>query len=152
MEGDTAMRQIVYAMQFEGMVEEVGEARLQASLRAESARLTSSVGSEGLQNQLDATDGGTAEFRSDVHLTGETSFMETGTIRFGEGNSLEFNTIGEGYIAPGPEDGLQHGSIMWTVTSGEGQFDGATGIITSNFTLSADGQAVDRQFGVIWVE
>jgi hypothetical protein len=40
---------------------------------------------------------------------------------------------------------------MWHVDGGEGQFAGANGIITSNFTLSATGEVTDNHFGVIFV-
>ena len=40
---------------------------------------------------------------------------------------------------------------MWRVESGEGQFAGASGLITSNFTLSANGELIDNHFGVIFV-
>jgi hypothetical protein len=44
-----------------------------------------------------------------------------------------------------------HGVVSWRVEGGEGQFAGASGLITSNFTLSADGQVTDHHFGVLWV-
>jgi hypothetical protein len=85
-------------------------------------------------------------------MTGPTSFTETGTISFGDGNSLEFSTIGEGYLAPSPEEELNHGIVMWRVECGTGQFEGASGLITSNFTCSAHGAVTDDQFGLIWVK
>jgi hypothetical protein len=41
---------------------------------------------------------------------------------------------------------------MWRVEGGEGQFADATGLITSNFTLSATGEVIDNHFGVIFVK
>ena len=41
---------------------------------------------------------------------------------------------------------------MWRVDGGEGQFAGASGYITSNFTLSDTGDVTDNQFGVIFVK
>jgi hypothetical protein len=40
---------------------------------------------------------------------------------------------------------------MWRVESGEGQFAGASGLVTSNFTLSATGEVTDNHFGLIFV-
>jgi hypothetical protein len=40
---------------------------------------------------------------------------------------------------------------MWRVESGEGQFAGARGLVTSNFTLSAAGEVTDNHFGLIFV-
>lgn len=146
------MRQIIYAMEFKGQAEPAGDGVFNAATRSASTRLTSSVGSNGLESRLETIDGGDAEFTSEVRLTGDTSFDETGTISFGDGNSFEFSTIGEGYLAPSPEDGLNYGAISWRIEGGSGQFEGANGIITSNFTLSNEGVVTDRQFGVIWVQ
>jgi hypothetical protein len=145
------MRQVIYAMEFEGQAEPAGEGVFKAATRSASTRITSSIGGSGLESWRETVDGGSAEFTSEVRLTGDTSFTETGTIRFGEGNSFDFSTIGEGYLAPSPEAGLNFGAIHWRIDSGTGQFEGASGIITSNFTLSEDGAVTDRQFGVIWV-
>jgi hypothetical protein len=146
------MRQLLYAMQFKGTGGPTEEENvLQAATTAASAKIASSVGSSGLSSQIEPSDGDSAQFRSEVRLTGETSFTETGTITFGTGNSLSFSTIGEGYLAPSPEKDLLHGSVMWRVDSGEGQFAGASGIITSNFTFSSTGEVTDNHVGVIWL-
>jgi hypothetical protein len=145
------MRQIQYAMQFRGRAEAAGEKMLRASTQCPSNQITSTVSPDGVTTRIEPGDGGTAEFTSEVVFTGDTSFTETGTITFGEGNSLRFSTVGEGYAGPSPEEGLNHGSVMWRVDGGEGQFEGATGLITSNFTLSSDLEVIDHHFGVIWV-
>jgi hypothetical protein len=49
------------------------------------------------------------------------------------------------------EPKLRHGSVIWRVEGGEGQFGGASGLITSNFTISEAGEVIDRHFGVIFV-
>jgi hypothetical protein len=145
------MRQIAYAMQFRGEGAPAGEGMLRAATSSPSSRVTSSVGPSGLDGQIDAIDGGRATFTSEVRMTGDTSFTETGTIAFGEGNSFDFSTIGEGHIGGSPQAGLSHGAVMWKIEQGRGQFAGATGIITSNFTLSEQGEVTDCHFGVIWL-
>ena len=40
---------------------------------------------------------------------------------------------------------------MWQVDSGEGQFAGASGLITSNFTVGEAGEVVDHHVGLIFV-
>lgn len=145
------MQQIVYAMQFRGEGVPAGEGMLRAATSSPSTRLTSSVDASGLSNQIDAVDGGRATFTSEVRMTGDTSFTETGTITFGAGNGFDFSTIGEGHIGSSPEAGLSHGAVMWRIEQGTGQFAGATGIITSNFTLSEQGEVTDCHFGVIWL-
>jgi hypothetical protein len=73
-------------------------------------------------------------------------------ICFSDSNHrLRFSTIGEGFLGKSPDPKVQHGSVMWRVDGGEGQFAGASGIITSNFTLSATGEVTDNHFGVIFV-
>ncbi|MGA7673081.1 MAG: hypothetical protein WBW04_21875, partial [Nitrolancea sp.] len=147
------MRQVLYAMQFKGSGGPTEEPNvLQAATSSPSSQVTSIVGASGLGTRIEPAQGQDASFTSEVRLTGDTSFTETGKIVFGGGSSLTFSTIGEGYLAPSPEDGLNHGAVMWRVESGEGQFAGASGIITSNFTFSAQGEVIDNQFGLIWVK
>ena len=38
------------------------------------------------------------------------------------------------------------GAISWRITAGEGEFVGAAGYITSNFTVAADGEVVDNHY------
>lgn len=45
--------------------------------------------------------------------------------------------------------GWQRGAVVWRVTHGDGHFPGAEGVITSNFTVSADGDVVDNHFARI---
>jgi hypothetical protein len=85
-------------------------------------------------------------------VTSENSFIESGSIRFGEGNHhFRFSTVGQGYLGTSADPKLRHGSVIWRVEGGEGQFAGASGLITSNFTISEAGEVIDRHFGVIFV-
>jgi len=148
------MKQIIYAMQFKGTAAPKAGVSgvITASTRAPSCTLSSAVGPAGVTGTLLQLQGGQASFESEVTLSGETSFRETGTIRFGDSNhSLRFSTIGQGFLGKSPDPTVQHGSVMWQVDGGEGQFAGASGIITSNFTLSAAGEVTDNHFGVIFV-
>ena len=125
---------------------------MKATTSAGSCILTTTVSREGVSTSLQPAAGGNATFESEVTVTGENSFMESGTIRFGEGNHrLRFSTVGQGYLGPSAEPKLRHGSVIWRVEGGEGQFGGASGLITSNFTISEEGEVIDRHFGVIFV-
>jgi hypothetical protein len=149
------MKQVLYAMQFKGdAVPKAGASGvIAASTRATSCTLSSLVNPDGVKGVLRSMEGGHASFESEVTLTGETSFQEVGTIRFGdEDHCLRFSTIRQGFIDKSPDPSLQHGSVMWRVDGGEGQFAGASGIITSNFTLSATGEVIDNHFGAIFVQ
>ena len=148
------MKQVVYVMQFKGGAAPKAGATgvIKATTSAQSCTVSSIIGAQGVSGTIQPAQGGKASFESEVTLTGETSFDEVGTIRFGDSNhALRFSTVGQGYLGKSPEEGLQHGSVMWRVDGGEGQFAGATGLITSNFTLSATGEVTDNHFGVIFV-
>jgi hypothetical protein len=149
------MKQVMYAMQFKGSAAPKAgvSGGIKASTTAPSCTLSSVVGPDGLTGTLlPAAGGGNASFESEVTLTGETSFTEAGSIRFGDSNhSLRFTTVGQGFLGKSPDAARQHGSVMWRVEGGEGQFAGASGLITSNFTLSATGEVTDNHFGLIFV-
>ena len=73
------------------------------------------------------------------------------SITFGDGNRLHFSTVGQGYLAGSADPKLRAGVVTWRIDSGEGQFAGATGMITSNFTVSDVLEVVDYQFGLIFL-
>ncbi len=145
------MREVIYAMRFSGQAEPVGDVGnvLRAATSAPSSTLTATVGAEGLEGTLAAIPGGEATFESEVTFTEETSFQETGTITFGEGHRLRFSTVGSGYLAPSADPGRKHGTVMWRLEGGEGQFAEASGLITSNFFVDDRLGVVDHHFGVL---
>ena len=106
---------------------------------------------EGTDNTLSARTAGrgphgeTVTFESQVVPSDET-FNETGSIDYSGRGKLTFETVGAGHLGPSPVAGLQWGAVIWRITAGEGAFVGATGYITSNFTLSADGEVVDNHY------
>ncbi|HSF31994.1 MAG TPA: hypothetical protein VLK82_16130 [Candidatus Tectomicrobia bacterium] len=159
------MTQIIYMLQFKGEATPVGTSArvLKATMTATSCTMTTVVGRDGLQGILEPAAGGDATFESEVTFiggfesevtsAGDAGFKETGMITFGEGRDrLRFSTVGQGYIAPGADPDLKHGCVMWQVDGGEGRFDGARGLIASNFTVSNDGKVTDYQLGVLYVK
>ncbi|MDA1256811.1 MAG: hypothetical protein O3C10_03075 [Chloroflexi bacterium] len=88
-------------------------------------------------------------FKSEVVMS-EDGFTETGTITHAGRGSVNFDTVGIGKMGPSPVDGVMHGTIMWNVTGGDGEFAGATGLITSNFTFSEQGDVIDNQYARIY--
>jgi len=44
-----------------------------------------------------------------------------------------------------------HSTVMWRVDGGEGQFAGASGLITSNFFVGEHFGITDHQFGVLFI-
>ena len=148
------MKQLIYAMQFKGKAAPGTSPNvMKAATTASSNSLTTVVGADGVQGKFELAAGGNAQFESEVTLTGATSFLEKGTIRFGERNNLlHFSTVEHGYLGDSADPKLKSGAVMWRVDGGEGQFAGASGYITSNFTLSDAGEVTDNQFGVIFVK
>jgi hypothetical protein len=104
-----------------------------------------------MSNTLRARTGGrgphgeTVVFESQVVLSGET-FNETGSINYSGYGKVTFETVGTGHLGPSPIPGLQWGAVIWRITAGDDTFAGATGYITSNFTVSAEGDVVDNHY------
>ena len=148
------MQQMVYGMQFTGQAAPVegSPGTLRARTRAPSCTMTSLVGPEGLAGILNPAAGGVAKFESEVTFTGESSFLESGSISFGnDGHQLRFSTVGQGYLGPVSEAGARHGAVTWRLDGGEGQFAGARGLITSNFLVGPNGEVTDHHLGVIYL-
>ena len=89
--------------------------------------------------------GETVNFASEVVFTGE-HFNETGSIEYVGRGQVTFETVGVGHLEPSPLPETQWGAVIWRMTAGTGEFQGATGYITSNFTVSATGEVVDNQY------
>ena len=84
-------------------------------------------------------------------VNADGTFDETGTITYGSLGIVEFKTLGKGYMFPSSIEGLQRWGVLWEVTRGTGQFAGATGVITSNFSVASDGTVVDNHFAVLYL-
>jgi len=54
--------------------------------------------------------------------------------------------VGRGHVGPAAGGHGSHGVVMWRITGGAGRFAGAQGLITSNFTVTPDGQVTDDHF------
>ncbi|MBI2946021.1 MAG: hypothetical protein HYY23_00105 [Verrucomicrobia bacterium] len=149
------MKQLIYVMQFKGKVAPANESGtvLNADTTAPGCAITSVVGPHGISGTLQPVGDAEAKFQSEVTFTREASFRESGTISFGENrHRLHFSTVGQGYIGASADPQLKHGSVIWRIDRGEGQFDGATGLITSNFFVSDTGEVTDNHFGVIFLK
>jgi hypothetical protein len=144
------MKHVIYAMQFKGAATPGAESgTLKVTTSATSCSIRSVVGADGIEGAFQPAEGGMAFFESEVRMTGADTFAEEGSISFGEGeNSLKFNTIGQGHL----DSKSMTGSVLWRIDSGEGQFEGASGNITSNFFIAPDGAVTDYHFGVIYTK
>jgi hypothetical protein len=125
--------------------------KLRAKTSATSQTLRSVLKADGIQTAVESVGAGSASFESDVEIVGDGMFVESGSIRYGDAGKVSFRTVGRGTLGPSPVAGLQRGAVMWEVTGGEGRLAGAQGLITSNFTVGAQGEVVDDQFARIFV-
>ncbi|MBI4610799.1 MAG: hypothetical protein HY726_17530 [Candidatus Rokubacteria bacterium] len=142
------MKQLVFALQFKGTARPVpgAEDKLRAKTRASSQVLRTTLSAKSVQGKLQSGRGTTAAFESEVQVTGEGTFLESGTISYGRAGKVTFKTVGHGVIGPSGIEGLQRGAVIWEVTAGTGQFAGATGLLTSNFTVGPKGEVVDNHY------
>jgi hypothetical protein len=145
------MRQLIFALQFTGSATPGGNGALHAKTTASSQALRTVLSAAGLQSSVEPVVGGAAAFESEVAMSAEGTFDEWGTITYGTAGTIRFKTVGRGIIAPSPVEGLQRGAVVWEVTGGDGRFSGATGLITSNFSVNEDGEVIDNQFAQLFV-
>ena len=142
------MKELVFALQFKGKAHPVegAEGKLAAKTTASSQILRTAVTAKGVQAKAESRPGPRATFASEVQITGAGTFVEAGRISYSKAGRLTFKTVGQGVLGPSGVDGLQRGAVIWEVSEGAGQFAGATGLITSNFTVGPKGEVVDNQY------
>ena len=145
------MRELVFALEFRGTAGAGADGTRRARSTAPSQTLTTVLGGAGVHAQTKPLDGEHAVLESIVERFPDGSFVEDGTITYGPAGSVTFATIGRGTVAPAPVDGWTSGAVVWTVTGGRGAFAGATGLITSNFTVSAQGEVVDHHVARLYL-
>lgn len=147
------MQQLVYAMHFKGQASGDSTQTMRVQSSGVSSSITTVVNAGGITGGFDPAAGSNVSFESEVTLTGDGTFNEQGIIRFGEGNHLlRFVTVGEGWMGPSPNPPVKQGTVTWKVDGGEGQFAGADGVITSNFTVTDTGGVDDYHMGVIYLK
>lgn len=147
--GDDVMRPITYALQFRGQADDLEGGGLRKQARAPGCALVTSLTPEGVAGSFVWAPGvEEAYLESTLALADDDTFEGHGTIVFSRGHVL--NVLGRGQFMPSPDPHLRHGTVVWEVAGGEGQFDGASGRITSNFFLSDTGEITDNQLGVIF--
>ncbi len=142
------MKPITYSLQFRGQASELGE-RWHKQASAPGCALVTSLTHEGVAASFVWAPGGEeAFFESTLAFTADDTFEEHGTIVFARGHALRVR--GEGRLEASPDPHLLHGTVVWAVAGGEGQFAGASGRITSNFFLSDTGDLTENQLAVIF--
>jgi hypothetical protein len=142
------VKPITFSLQFRGQVAEFeGELRKQA--RAPGCALVTSLTADGPAGRFVWAPGDEeALLESTLRFQDERRFDEAGTIAFARGNILRIR--GRGRLAPSANPDLRQGTIVWRIEDGDGHFQGATGLITSNFLLSATGDVTENQLAVVF--
>jgi hypothetical protein len=149
------MQKLLYTMQVRGRTSRPSDPSkpLRTTGSAASCILSTTISVSGVQTDLTHSDGELAFFESELRLTASDEFQEAGEITFGDGTGhiLKFSTAGNGHVSPGFEPGMIAGAASWQIEGGEGQFAGARGFITSNFTITASGDRCDLHCGVVFL-
>lgn len=147
------MKEIVFALEFRGKAGPVpgSGSKRQARTTAPSQIFRTVLGADGIAARTEQLPGDIAVLESRVERFGDGSFVEDGTITYGRAGSVSFVTVGRGWVGPSPVTGQVHGGVIWTVTGGTGALAGARGLITSSFTVSADGDVVDDHFARMYL-
>ena len=147
------MREVVFALEFRGTARPVAGSTTErrATSEAPSQRLTTVLAPDGVEARMEPIAGERAILRSRVDRFGDGSFVEDGTITYGRAGTISFETVGRGTVASSPITGWTRGAVVWTITDGDGVFLGAQGLITSNFTVSVDGDVVDNHVARLYL-
>ena len=142
------MRELVFALEFKGTAEPVSGSpnRLRARASATGQTFRTVLKADDIQSRVESAGGDSATFESEVEMLADGAFVESGTIDYGAAGRITFQTIGRGVLGPSPLPGVQRGTVAWEVTGGDGRFRGAQGLITSNFTVTAEGEITDDHF------
>jgi len=147
------MREVAFALEFRGTAGPVpgSPTTRRATSAAPSQTLTTILDAEGVRTRMEALAGERAVLESRVERFGDGSFVEDGTITYGRAGTISFETVGRGTVASSPITGWTRGAVVWTITGGDGVFAGAQGLITSNFTVSVDGDVVDNHVARLYL-
>jgi len=152
------MRQLVFPLEFKGKWSR-WPGRYRAKLAATDETWRGTFAQLGLETAGEGAEHGTATLVAEIEALvghgvpdeGVGTFTETGTITYGTSGSVTFQTVGQSVFVASANPGLRHGAIVLEITGGEGQLAGATGLITSNFSVTAGNELTDLQFAQIFL-
>jgi hypothetical protein len=92
-----------------------------------------------------------ARLESELLFADESTFREHGTVTFGPGSHLHFQTLGMGQLTPSVDPNVRLGTVTWELDGGRGRFAHASGRITSNFMVRAQGEVEDAHIGFVFL-
>jgi len=136
------MNIVTLLIHFEGEGNPVPNAK--GFVRSQATGMILDVKNEGLSSEATIERvPGQARFSTMVFAQ-DGRFWEAGRVDFPEIGSdliVETGHPGSSVDLPGGESA---GSISWTIIGGGGRFEGASGIVTGNFTARSDGRFFDH--------
>jgi hypothetical protein len=140
------MQRLTILTHFRGRAAEPSGEPPQTDPRADSVAIEV-VGNDGSVDRIER-----ASYENHATFTGESTFAETGSIRYDDDGELQIKTLSDGTLGPSAQPDVLHGAALYRITGGSGRFDGATGLITSNFLLHpATGEFEERQVTVLFL-
>jgi hypothetical protein len=142
---------LTYALEFRGEAYDDGT---EISLRASAPPCShvTQLAHDGVESRFVYDDSAEEAFmESRLTLNGGGAFSAGMTLDFGHGHELHLRTVDAGRLVDSAEENLRHGTAAFEVVEGTGQFEGATGRITSNFVVSDTGELTDNQLGIVFV-
>ncbi len=149
------MQTLLYAMHFRGQVSRstANASVLKTTISGTSCRMETVVSRDGAATTLHAAPGELAFIEAELRLGTQEEFDGSGVLTFGEEgeHTIRFSGAKTGHLSPIGEAGMLAGAIVWKVEGGDGRFAGATGFITSNFTVTESGALSEYQCAQIFI-
>ena len=144
------MAPLLYSLQFRGFARAVSSDVLEARATAPASMLVTSIGADGLRGHFESGETDEALLESRLVIA-DGALDVSGRVTVGHSNLLRFRALGRGRLNRSPDPHLRQGAIVCEIVGGEGQFDCATGRITSNLLLSDSGDLTDTHLGVLFL-
>jgi hypothetical protein len=142
---------LTYSLEFRGDVSEEGGTLVKRASAPPCQHMTR-LQHDGVDARFLYDDGGAEAFlEARLVLNRGGTFSETVSVDFGHGHELRLRSIDDGRLADSADENLRHGTAILGVVGGTGQFEGATGRITSNFVVSHTGDLTDNQLGLVFL-
>jgi hypothetical protein len=142
---------LTYALEFRGEASAEGEALVKHASAPPCQHVTRLL-RDGVAARFVYDEGDAEAFlHGRLMLNGGGAFSEEVSVDFGHGHELRLRTVDEGRLTDSADEDLRHGTAILVVVGGTGQFEGATGRITSNFVVSDTGDLTDNQLGLVFL-
>lgn len=150
----TDMEPLVFCLHFRGQASRGSDKRnlFRVTASAPSCNLGTELSETGIAAHVSVLPGDMAFSESEIEVTGASAFTGKASLSFGDGpHALELIPTAPGQFDHAAHEGSMTGAITWQIASGEGQFEGAKGFVTSVVSVREDGQFSEYQTGVVYL-